>query len=212
MNDLRNMLGRTGVHGGRTNAQSLCIRIILFDKTICELFDRDAFLIGTLDHLIINIRKILNKSDLIPFALQLSAKHIKGDKRSCVSDVKIIINSRTTGVDADFSFVDRFEFLFTPCHAVKNFHINCLLIYAHFSIALQAALYQICPPCATRACNRWTHFLPAALKKRQNTFTFSISMQFCMKKQGTGVDFYRSPALFFYFTQFCVAPCPYPFG
>ena len=120
--DLSDMIGCTRMNGGRMNAEGFGILVILGDKPVGQFLYGDAFFIGAADHFVIDIGKILNERDIIPFPLQLPAEYVERNERAGISDMEEIIYSRTAGVDADFSFMDRNKFLFSAGHAVEYIH------------------------------------------------------------------------------------------
>ena len=123
IDDLRNMICRFRMYGRRPDAQRLSVLVILRDKPVCQFLYSDAFLIGTPDHLVINIREVLDEGHIIAFPFQLPPQYVKGDERTCVSDMKIVVHSRTAGINPRLPFLYRFEFFLFPGQAVVYVHV-----------------------------------------------------------------------------------------
>ena len=120
--DLGNMLGGAGMHGGGTDAQRLRVLIILGDKAIAQLLDGDAFFIGAADHLIVDIGEILHKRNLVAAMLQIPAQHVEHDKGTGVADMKIIVYRRAAGIDARFARMNGHKLFLAAGFAVVNLH------------------------------------------------------------------------------------------
>ena len=129
LNDLRDMLGRLRMNGCRSDAERFGVDIILGDKAVGKLSDRNPFFIGTPDHFVVDIREILDEGYLIAFPFQLSSQHVKSNKRPCVSDMEIIIYRWAAGIDPCLPFMDRLKFFLFPCQAVIDLHILSCLLY-----------------------------------------------------------------------------------
>ena len=47
------------------NVKAVSINVVFLDESVSELLDCNAFLVGTLDHLIIDICEVLNECNIV---------------------------------------------------------------------------------------------------------------------------------------------------
>ena len=80
-----------------------------------NFLEGQTFLIRPADDLIVDISEILNKIDLVASVFQIAAKNVKNTKRSGVSDMDKVIDSRTAGVNFIFTRRYRYKFLLLSC-------------------------------------------------------------------------------------------------
>ena len=67
-------------------------------------------LMRPVNHLVINVSKILHEIYFIAYMLKIAAQHIKDYERPRIANVKIIIDSRPARVERDLFFIF-FKFL-----------------------------------------------------------------------------------------------------
>ena len=89
--------------GGLADVESLGVCPKFLYITLGDLLNGDAFLVGFVDELIVDVGKILNKIDLIASPFEISSEHIENAKRTGISDVDVIVNGGAAGIDLGLS-------------------------------------------------------------------------------------------------------------
>jgi len=97
--------------------------VVFGDVSVRQFSDRNSFCIGLGNHLVIDIREVLDKNDTHPFVFQIFSERIECDERPCVPDVKKVIDGGSAGIDPDLAFDQRYEFLFLSCQCVIKPHL-----------------------------------------------------------------------------------------
>ena len=124
--NILDMLSRLGVHSRRADIQALGVFEIFLDKMFAQLLDGNPLLVGSLDHLVVNVRKILDERDLIAPIFQIPAQCVKNNKRTGVSDMKIVVYRGAAGIDPRFPGMHGNELFLFSGHGIKNFQVNSL--------------------------------------------------------------------------------------
>ena len=107
--DLRNVLRGAGGDGGRADAQRLRVLLVLRDETLRQLRDRRPLPVRPMDHLVVDVREVLNEGYLVPQVLQPSAQHVEDDEGPGVADVKVVVYRRPAAVEGNLSLLQRDE-------------------------------------------------------------------------------------------------------
>ena len=110
------------MNGRFSYIKPFCVFPEFFDIFLRNILVCYALFIGSFDDFVVNVGEILNKTDFIASVFEVAAQNIKNAQRSCVADVNVVINSRSAGIDFDFTFFDGFQFFLLPCESVKYFH------------------------------------------------------------------------------------------
>ena len=105
-----------------TNIKPLCVSPKFFYIFFRYFLIADAFFVCSFYDFIVNIRKILNKCNVISAVFEVSAKNIKHAQGARVADVYIVIYGRAAGVYFYFAFFECFKLFFFSCKSVENFH------------------------------------------------------------------------------------------
>ncbi len=100
------------------------ILVVLGDVAVRDLFDRGTFFVRLVDHLIVNIRKILAESNIISSVLQITAQRIKCNERTGISQMEVVIDRRSAGVHLDLALFHRDKLFLCPGHRVKYLHFH----------------------------------------------------------------------------------------
>ena len=104
------------------NSDCLGILVILGDKLLAKLLYGYSLVICTLNHFIVNIRKVLNKGHIVPNIFKVSAHSIKHNKRPCISYMEIVINCRSARIHLYVFLVYWDKFFFLSCKSIINSH------------------------------------------------------------------------------------------
>ena len=75
-------------------------------------------------HLVVNVREVLHKRNLIAFMFEPSSEDIEHDERPCVADVEIVIYRRAAGIEADMPGLDRVEGLLLAGQIVEQYYTH----------------------------------------------------------------------------------------
>ena len=122
VDDLADMLGSAGAHGGGLDVQTVGIPDVLGLKLAGDLLHRGAFLLALFDELVINIGDVGDIVDLVAAVFQIAAQRIKDDHRARVADVDIVVNRRAADIDAVLALLLGDKFLFLAGHGVEDLH------------------------------------------------------------------------------------------
>ena len=95
---------------------------VFLDETLPQLLDGDALFVGAADHLIVDIREILNVLDLVALVLQIAAQRVEHDERARIADVEIVVDRRAAAVNAHLARLDGLELFFPARLRVINLH------------------------------------------------------------------------------------------
>ena len=75
----------SGLEALSLDIKAVSINVIFLDEPVRKLLNGNAFFIGALDHLIVDIGEVLDESNVIPSVFQISCKRVKSNERSCVA-------------------------------------------------------------------------------------------------------------------------------
>ena len=130
-NDVRHKLYYTRMASRRFHAQSCHILTKGSNILVRNLLRRDAFFLGTVDNLIIHIRKIGNIIDLKTTVLKITTNGIKGYCRAGIPHVDIVINCWPTDIHLYLTVLNRYKFSQITRHGVINFNhaVHSLLYF-----------------------------------------------------------------------------------
>ena len=128
MDDFADVLRGPGMHRGGTDAQGLGVLIVFLNEPVAQLLHGDAFLVGALDHLVVDVGEVLHEGDFIAPVLKVPPQHVKGDEGPGVADVEIIVHRGAAGVNAHLAGMQGHEFFLFSCCAVVNLHFISLLV------------------------------------------------------------------------------------
>ena len=90
-------------HVGPPDPQGIGVLVVFPDEARGEVGDLDALGMGALDHLVVDVREVLDEGDLIPQMLQVAAQDVEDDERARVADVKEVVDRRAAAVEGDAS-------------------------------------------------------------------------------------------------------------
>ena len=118
---LRNEIRRVRLIGRGKAAERLHIFLHRLRIEIRQFFCRNAFLGRAADDLVIHIRDIPDKGDLVSPLHQPAADHVKRHKGAAVPDVAVVIDRHPADIHPHLSLFDGFEgFLFVAHCGVKR--------------------------------------------------------------------------------------------
>ena len=120
--DLADMLGGAGAHGGGLDVQTVRVLDVLGLKLAGNLLHRGPLLLAFLDEFVINVGDVGDVVDLVAAVFQVAAQGVEHDHRARVADVNIIINRRAADIDAIFALLLGGELLFLAGHGVEDLH------------------------------------------------------------------------------------------
>src|SRR3954447_16523107 len=66
-----------------------------------DLLPRDALFVGLVDDLVLNVRDVLHEPNLVAPVPQIPDYHVPEQRRARVTDVDVVVDRRTTDVQAD---------------------------------------------------------------------------------------------------------------
>ena len=101
-----------GVHGCLFYSQTVSVRKILSYEPVGKLFYGYSLLVGTLNHFVVNISKILYEVNFIPPVFKVPSERVKDYKRACVSYVKVVVNRRTAGIHLNLARLNGYKIFF----------------------------------------------------------------------------------------------------
>ena len=142
---LVNILRCLGVNGCLAHIHSLDIFPVFLNVFFADLLIGQFFLVGTFNYLVVNIREVLNKSDVISDIFKKTAQNIEHAERSCVADMNKIIHRRTAGIDLNLALLHGFKFFLCSCKSVENLHC----ISSSFFLSLSISLCNLQSSCET---------------------------------------------------------------
>ena len=122
LDDLTDMLGCAGAHGGGLDVQAVGIPDVLGLKLAGDLLHRGALLLALFDELVINIGDVGDIVDLVAAVFQIAAQRVKDDHRARIADVDIVVNRRAADIDAVLALLLGDKFLFLAGHGVEDLH------------------------------------------------------------------------------------------
>ena len=123
------MLGRARMNGGRMDSQGQGVFEVLVDKAVAQFLDGDALLVGALDHLIVDVGKVLAERNVVTSVFEVAAQCIKSYERAGISQVEVVIYRRAASVELDFALLHRDEFFFHSCQRIKNLHVISSMVF-----------------------------------------------------------------------------------
>ena len=130
------MLRDLRVHVSLEYVECLCIVEVLLDVLLGYLRRCDAFLLGSVDDLVVNVGEVLYELDLVAPELEIPPERIENDKRSGISYVEEVIYGRAADIHPDLARLDRYEFFFSVGKSVVDLHsLSLQIIMNDFYIA-----------------------------------------------------------------------------
>ena len=120
--DIRDMLGRARVDRRALDAQRVRVGVVFLDEAVAQLLDGDALLVGAADHLVVDIREVLDVLDLVALVFQIAAQRVEHDERARVADVEIVVDRRAAAVNAHLARLDGLEFLLAARLRIIDLH------------------------------------------------------------------------------------------
>ena len=120
--DLPDVLGGAGLHGGLFAVQTGGILEVLGLKALSDLLHGGALLLTLLDELIVDVGDVGNIDHLVAAVLKIAAQGVEYDQRACVADVDIVINGWAADIDAVLTGHLRHEFFFLAGQGVEDLH------------------------------------------------------------------------------------------
>ena len=115
------------VHGRLLDIERGSVLIVFLDIFFGNLRCGNAFFLGTFDDLIIDIGEILHEFYLVAAVFQIFSERVEYNERSCVADMKIVVDRRSADIHLDLARLQRYEFFFFSCQCVINLHFRFLL-------------------------------------------------------------------------------------
>ena len=106
------------VYGCSFYIQTICIAECFFNVFIGDFRHGFAFLIGSVDDFVINVREVLHIGNLVALIFQIASYGIKNNVGSCVADMDVIVHSRTANVHFYLAFLHGYEFFLLSCHSI----------------------------------------------------------------------------------------------
>ena len=122
LDDLTDMLGCAGAHGGGLNVQALGIFDVLGLELAGNLLHGGAVRLAFFDQFIVNIGDIGNIQHLVAKVLQIAAQRVKHDHRARIADMDIVIHRRAADVNAINARLLRDKIFLFAGHGIKNLH------------------------------------------------------------------------------------------
>ena len=92
-----------------------------------NLLRRTPLLKSTIDNLIVNVRQILCKGNLVSCMHKVTAYYIKRQERACITDMYLIIHRRATDIHPNFALINGCKSLFAMRLSIVNEHVHSLL-------------------------------------------------------------------------------------
>ena len=92
-----------------------------------NLLRRTPLLKSTIDNLIVNVRQILCKGNLVSCMHEVPAYYIKRQERACITDMYLVIHRRTTNIHSNFTLINGCKSLFAMRLSIVNEHVHSLL-------------------------------------------------------------------------------------
>ena len=114
--------GRAGMHGRLADAEALRVRVVFLDIAVGNHVIGHAFLVGLVNHLVVDIGEILHELHLIAAVFKVAAQQVEHDERARVADVEIVVHGRAAGIHFDLARGDRDKLLFLTGQGVEQFH------------------------------------------------------------------------------------------
>ena len=151
--DVNHKLHHTRMASRRFDTQGRHILTKGSDVLVRNLLRRDAFFLGTVDNLIIHIRKIGNIGNLITTVFEITTNGIKSYRRTSIPHVDIVVHGWPTDIHLNLTVLNRDKFTQSAGHSVVNFNHEVLLsrpyrirISVGYLCAYQAMVrvFQIC--------------------------------------------------------------------
>ncbi len=120
--NLGDMLGGTGLHGGLFAVQAGSILEVFGLEALSDRLHGGALLLTLLDELIVDIGDVGNVDHLVAPVFQIAAQGIEHDQRACVANVDIVVHGRAADIDAVFTGHLRHEFFLLAGQGVEDLH------------------------------------------------------------------------------------------
>ena len=117
-NDVVNMVSRPRAVGRTVYTQSLGILPVGADEAFGQFLDGEAHLLGTVDHLVIDVGEVLDIRDAVTKVFHIASENVEDDERSGVADMEIVVNSGAADVKGHLSLSDGDEGLFLASQVV----------------------------------------------------------------------------------------------
>ena len=127
LDDLPDVLGGPGTHGGFLHVEALGILDVFGLELAGHLLHGDALLLAFLDQLVVNIGDVGNVVDLVAAVFQVAAQRVKHDHRPGIADVDVVVDRGAADIDAVLARLLRDEFLLLAGHGVENLHGDTIL-------------------------------------------------------------------------------------
>ena len=97
--DLRHVLRGERRHVGTANPQRVSVLVIFRDETRGQVGDLDPLRVGAIDHLVVDIREVLDEGDLVARVFQVAAQDVKDDEGPRVADMEEVVDRRAAAVE-----------------------------------------------------------------------------------------------------------------
>ena len=104
----------------RQNAQRGEILVHLANHAVGEGFDAFAVFIGASNDLIVDIGNVAHVVQTIAAVAQVAGNHVERHEGAPMANMTEVVHRDTAHVHADFTSMDRFEFLFLSTQGVIN--------------------------------------------------------------------------------------------
>ena len=109
------IFGSLGMNGSLTDTKALGIGPELLNISFGYLLYGDSLFVSLFYKLIVDIGKVLNEVYVISAPLEIAAKHVENAKRTGVTDMNIVINGRSAGINFKLSFLYGNKLLLLSC-------------------------------------------------------------------------------------------------
>ena len=101
-NDLRHILGGSGMHCRTSNIESIGRFEERLNVLFCDYFPRSFISIGTINNLVVNVCEVLNLLDLETSKFKIPIKNIEHDAAKRVPQVRVVVDRHPANVHFDF--------------------------------------------------------------------------------------------------------------
>ena len=109
LNDVFDMFRHAGINVSAFYVQLVHYFIVRINVTVANVKPLHAFLVSSVDNLIVDISEVLYVSYVIAFVLQEATDNVPSYERTSVANVRMVVWSNAANVDVCLAFVNGYK-------------------------------------------------------------------------------------------------------
>jgi hypothetical protein len=106
------MIGGPGFHRGLFQTEAAHVDFKFADVSFGNRFIIGLFLVGPVNDLVVDVRKVADKGDFISTVSKIAIDHVEDDRRPRMADMAQVIHRDPANVHSNLILLERNELLF----------------------------------------------------------------------------------------------------